>query len=208
MFGVSEPAALLAAGADRLAVPRVKSDRATIAAARIPPARERDAEGVAVKGRETMGPGEALLAAAEREIGRGNHLRGAELVWQATMEAVSAAAARHGIPCRDREEARRFVKHLDNLDGQLGAGFEPGPAGGIISADLTVTGSATAEDLAFPWNLAGFGVADSFRKQYENWDVLSGTEFQWEPEEFTIFLDPVRYFIESLGGDLKDIQTL
>ena len=37
VFGVSEPAAMLAAGADGVIVPRAKSDRATIAVARIPP---------------------------------------------------------------------------------------------------------------------------------------------------------------------------
>ena len=36
VFGVSEPAAMLAAGADGLVAPRTKSDRATIAVARIP----------------------------------------------------------------------------------------------------------------------------------------------------------------------------
>lgn len=38
VFGVSEPAAMLASGADGIIVPRAKSDRATIAIARIPPA--------------------------------------------------------------------------------------------------------------------------------------------------------------------------
>lgn len=39
VFGVSEPAAMLAAGANGLVAPRTKSDRATIAIARIPPDR-------------------------------------------------------------------------------------------------------------------------------------------------------------------------
>lgn len=212
VFGVSEPAALLAAGSDRLAVPRVKSDRATIAAARIPPAREKDAEGiavegrekdaegVAVEGRETMGPGEALLAAAEREIGRGNHLRGAELVWQATMEAVSAAAARHGMPCRDREEARRFVKHLDNLAGPLGAGFEPGPIGKGVAAGQQTALPGAEGALQFPhYNLAAFSTAESFREHYESREELEGSEFQWEPDEYAVFLDPVRGFVASLN---------
>ena len=38
VFGVAEPAAMLASGADGVIVPRTKSDRATIAIARIPPA--------------------------------------------------------------------------------------------------------------------------------------------------------------------------
>jgi len=38
VFGVAEPAAMLASGAEGVIVPRAKSDRATIAVARIPPA--------------------------------------------------------------------------------------------------------------------------------------------------------------------------
>ena len=38
VFGVAEPAAMLSSGAEGVIVPRVKSDRATIAIARIPPA--------------------------------------------------------------------------------------------------------------------------------------------------------------------------
>lgn len=40
VFGVSEPSAMLAAGANGLVIPRAKSDRATIAVARIPPRRQ------------------------------------------------------------------------------------------------------------------------------------------------------------------------
>ena len=36
VFGVSEPAAMLAAGANGLVAPRTKSDRATVAVARVP----------------------------------------------------------------------------------------------------------------------------------------------------------------------------
>ena len=42
MWGVSEPAAMLAAGSDQLLVPRVKTGRATIAVARVLPQRHRD----------------------------------------------------------------------------------------------------------------------------------------------------------------------
>ena len=42
MWGVSEPAAMLAAGSDELLVPRVKTGRATIAVARVLPQRHRD----------------------------------------------------------------------------------------------------------------------------------------------------------------------
>ena len=150
---------------------------------------------------ETALPGAELLAEAERQISLGNYHEGSGLVWQAAMAALSAVAMQHGLPCRNREEARQVAKHLDeiaNLEWPPSSGL--GPVGGVIPADQLVTDGATPELLAFPRNLAGFRLAESFREQCQNCDELTGTEFQWEPEEFVIFLDPVRGFIESLAG--------
>ena len=176
VFGVSEPAAMLAAGADGLVIPRARSDRATIAVARIPPAGGKVREETAMNQSETMLPGEALLAAAEREIGKGNLREGAGLVWQAAMAALVAAAKRHSMPCSNREEARLFVKHLDEA-----ASRKPSP------------------ELLKSWYRLGFGTAESFREHYEGLGEREGTEFEWEPDEYLIFLDPVRGFIGSLN---------
>ena len=201
VFGVAEPAAMLASGAEGVIVPRAKSDRATIAIARIPSAGRNPTETAAMNQPETALPGVALLAEAERQISLGNYHKGSGLVWQAAMAALSAVAMQHGLPCRNREEARQVAKHLDeiaNLERPLSSDL--GPVGGVIPADQLVADGATPELLAFPWNMAGFRLAESFREQCHNFDELTGTEFQWEPEEFAIFLDPVRGFIESLAG--------
>ena len=134
---------------------------------------------------ETRLPGEALLEVAEQEIGKGNLQKGAGIVWQATMEAMAAAAARHGIPCGNREEAVKFVNHLDDI------------------AD------APAPDELYTYrNLVSFSVADSYREECENREeLLDDPEFRWEPDEYTLYLDSVRRFIKSLNsqapGDTK-----
>lgn len=134
---------------------------------------------------ETRLPGEALLATAEREINKGDLHKGAGLVWKATMEALAAAAVRHGMPCGNREEAVKFVNHLDDL------------------ADSRTSG----EFYTYP-NLVSFSVADSYREEHENWEeLLDDPEFRWEPDEYILYLDSVRRFIKSLNsqatGDTK-----
>ena len=146
-------------------------------------------------------PGAALLAEADREFDMGNYSQGAGLVWQAAMAALSAAAERHGMPCRNREEARQLAAHLDEVAHLTKSpSSELGPTVGAALANQSSAGEEEQEAWAFPWNLAGFRLAESFREQCQNSDELTGTEFQWEPEEFAIFLDPVRGFIESLAA--------
>ncbi|MDE2785058.1 MAG: cobalamin biosynthesis protein [Chloroflexota bacterium] len=182
VFGVAEPAAMLASGAEGVIVPRAKSDRATIAVARIPSTRRYLAEASAMNQPETMMPGEALLAQAEREIGQGNLRRGAGLVWQAAMEALSAVAMQHGLPCGNREEARQVAKYLDGV------------------ADST----QRQDGLALHRNYLAFGTADSFREHNEEFNELVHTELLWEPDEFAVYLDSVQWWIDSLHLQLKE----
>ncbi|MCY4557353.1 MAG: hypothetical protein OXF79_13440 [Chloroflexi bacterium] len=127
---------------------------------------------------ETRLPGEALLEAAEREIGKGNLREGAGLVWDATMEALAAAGARYGMPCGNREEAVELVNHLDDL------------------ADPPAPGEFYTYR-----NLVSFSVADSYREEHENREELLGDpEFRWEPDEYTLYLDSIRRFIKSLNN--------
>lgn len=175
VFGVAEPAAMLASGAEGVIVPRAKSDRATIAVARIPSVRRNPAEASAMNESETTTPGEELLAAAEREIGKGNLREGAGLVWRATMAALAAAAERHGMPCRNREEAVEFVNFLDDI-------APPSP-----------------DEIYTHRNLVAFSMADFYREEYQDWGEMPyDTEFRWEPDEYTIHLESVRRFIKSL----------
>ena len=178
VFGVAEPAAMLASGAEGVIVPRAKSDRATIAVARIPSAKGNQMEASAMNQPDTALPGEALLAVAEREIGKGNLWEGAGLVWQATMEALAAVAAHYDMPCSNREEAVKVVNHLDDIAGA--------PAPG---------------ELYTYRNLVSFSVADSYREEHENQeDLLDDPELQWEPDEYILYLASVRRFIKSLNN--------
>ena len=178
VFGVAEPAAMLASGAPGVIVPRAKSDRATIAVARIPSTRRNSAEASAMNQPETLLPGEALLAVAEREIGKGNLREGAGLVWRATMEALTAVAAHYDMPCNNREEAVKVVNHLDDI------------------ADAPAPG-----ELYTYRNLVSFSVADSYREEHENQEeLLDDPEFRWEPDEYILYLDSVRRFIKSLNN--------
>ena len=127
-------------------------------------------------------PGQALLAEAERQISRGNYHKGSGLVWQAAMAALSALAMQHGLPCRDREEARQIARHLDGL------------------ADAT----ERQDGLVRHRNYLAFGTADSFREHNEELHELVYTELLWEPDEYAVYLDSVQSWIDSLHLQLKE----
>ena len=192
---------MLAAEAEGLVVPRAKSDRATIAIARIRPAVRNSTEvsEMTTNEQETALPGERLLAQAEEEIARGNYHKGAGLVWQATMAALAAVAERHGMPCRDREEARLVAKRLDRIGKAIwGPSRDPGPVDGGVPDDVH-TVALTEPDVSDYWYQLRFDLADSFREHYEDLEDFSGTQFEWEPDEYVVYLEPVRSFIESLN---------
>lgn len=181
VFGVSEPAALLAAGANALVIPRTKSEQATVAVARIAPAwqncEDANLEDAAMDSQNETPPGTALLAQAEREISRGNLHKGAGLAWQATMAALSACAARHEMPCNNRDDAQRFASYLDQL--------------------------ASDANPSDPWaqhrNTAALSVADAFREHCEEPDQPADADFEWEPDEYRMFLPSVQKFIARLN---------
>ena len=126
-------------------------------------------------------PGTDLLAQAEQEISRGNLRKGAGLAWQATMAAMAACAARHGMPCNNRDDAVQFVMHLDRTAKHSASAKPPRIFGPNYS-----------------YNYAAFSVADGFREHYETPEELAGTEFEWEADEFPIFLASVKRFIGAL----------
>lgn len=130
---------------------------------------------------ETALPGKALLAAAEREIALGNYHKGAGLVWQAAMEALSAVAIQHGLPCRNREEARQVAKYLDGV------------------ADST----EPPDGLSRHRNYLAFGTADTFREHNEELHELVYTELLWEPDEYALHLDSMQWWIDSLHLQLE-----
>ena len=138
-------------------------------------------------------PGMAMLTAADYEFSRSRYMSGAHLVWTAAMTALAAAADRHGLPCRSREEAWQFVKYLDDRAERLSGGC-PHCQSVDSSAVVAATGCKSTRR-----HVAGFSLSESFREQYENQDELKGSEFQWDPDEFAIFLDAQRGFIADLN---------
>lgn len=198
VFGVSEPAALLASGANRLLIPRVKSEQATVAVARSAPAWHNGgdslvdgAEGMAMDGQDNQngqnesGPGVALLTQAEREIGRGNLRKGAGLAWQAAEAALTACAARHGMPCANRGDALQLARYLDQ-----------------------VASAANPSDLGAKYrNTVAWSTADDFRQHYEMTEELVDSGMEWEPDEYQLFLPSVQMFITRLNASSQCTGT-
>ena len=131
---------------------------------------------------ETALPGKVLLAEAERQISLGNYHKGSGLVWQAVMATLSAVAMQHGMPCRNREEAQQVAMYLDGL------------------ADST----ARKDGLSRHRNFLAFGTADTFREHNEELHELVYTELLWEPDEYALYLDSMRWWIDSLHLRLKE----
>lgn len=186
VFGVAEPAALLAAGASRLLIPRVKSERATISIARLVSAQQNRAdetpEDAAMDSHNESQPGTALLAQAEREISLGNLRKGAGLAWQATMAAMAACAARHGMPCNSRDDAQQFASYLD----QLASAANP------------------SDQWAKHRNTAALSVADAFREHHEEPDQRADPEFEWAPDEYRMFLPSVQKFVARMTNSVPE----
>ena len=128
-------------------------------------------------GQNESGPGTALLAAAEREIGRGNLRKGAGLAWQATQAALAACAARHGMPCANWDDARELVVYLDQMAG---------------AANPFDYGSEHR-------NTAALSVAYDFQEHYEMSEDLVDSGMEWEPDEYQLFLPSVQMLIARLN---------
>ena len=138
-------------------------------------------EGMAMDGQngyDESGPGTALLAQAEREIGRGNLRKGAGLAWQATQAALSACAARHGMPCANWDDARELAVYLD----QLASAANPFDLG------------------AKHRNTTALFVAYDFQEHYEMSEDLVDSGMEWEPDEYQLFLPSVQMLIARLNA--------
>lgn len=129
-------------------------------------------------GQNETGPGVALLAQAEREIGRGNLRQGAGLAWQATQAALTACAARHGMPCANWDDARELVIYLDQ-----------------------VASAANPFDYGVEHrNTTALFVAYEFQEHYEMTEELIDSGMEWEPDEYRLFLPSVQKFIARLNA--------
>lgn len=125
---------------------------------------------------------ETTLAKAAAALDAGDYQHGANLAYQAAVQAIRAAAGRLGMPSDTREELKAVVYELD--------GFDPEEAWQSYLADPT-----TAIDL--PLYSSYFMVAESFKEHAETpLDVQArDTERYWQPEEYAWFLGPVQELI-------------
>lgn len=125
---------------------------------------------------------EETFAKASAALDAGDYQHGANLAYQAAVQAVREAADRLGMPSDTREELKAVVHKLD--------GFDPEAAWQAYLADPTTT-------IALPLHSGYFGVAESFKEHAEiPLEVQArDTERYWQPEEYAIFLDPVRELI-------------
>ena len=128
---------------------------------------------------------EETFAEASAALDAGDYQHGASLAYQAAVQAVQEAAVRLGMPSETREELKAVVHKLD--------GYDPEEAWQAYLADPT-----TIIDL--PLHTAYFGVAESFKEHAEiPLEVQArDTERYWEPEEYAIFLEPVRELISLI----------
>ncbi|MDE2788645.1 MAG: hypothetical protein OXL37_18595 [Chloroflexota bacterium] len=128
---------------------------------------------------------EETFAKAVAALDAGDYQHGANLVYQAAVQAVRAAAGRLGMPSDTREELKAVVYKLD--------GFDPEAAWQAYLADPTIT-------LDLPLYRGYFSVAESFKEHAEiPLDVQArDTERYWQPEEYAWFLSPVEELIRLL----------
>ncbi len=128
---------------------------------------------------------EETFAKAVAALDAGDCQHGANLVYQAAVQAVRAAAGRLGMPSDTREELKAVVYKLD--------GFDPEEAWKAYLADPTTT-------IDLPLYRGYFSVAESFKEHAEiPLDVQArDTERYWQPEEYAWFLSPVEELIRLL----------
>ena len=133
-------------------------------------------------------PAEATFAKAVAALDAGDCQHGADLVYQAAVQAVRAAADRMGMPSDTREELKAVVYKLD--------GFDPEETWQAYLADPTIT-------LDLPLHTSYFRVAESFKEHAEiPLEVQArDTERYWQPEEYAWFLSPVEELIRMIRRD-------
>ena len=125
---------------------------------------------------------ETTLAKAAAALDAGDYQHGANLAYQAAVQAIRVAAGRLGMPSDTREELKAVVYKLD--------GFDPEEAWQAYLADPTIT-------LDLPLYSGYFSVAESFKEHAEvPLDVQArDTEWYWQPEEYAWFLSPIQELI-------------
>ena len=120
-----------------------------------------------------------MLEQATADIDAGRLREGARLAYDAVFAAVSAAAARHQVPCHNDEDAAEFLIRLDNPP------FEPGD----WYKHYDPTFQTMLPMLEFT---AGFDIALAYKQHGK------ASMDYWQPEEYAGYLIAVAGLIEDL----------
>ena len=137
---------------------------------------------------------EETFAKASAALDAGDYQHGANLAYQAAVQAVLEAAGRLGMPSDTREELKAVVHKLD--------GFDPETAWQAYLADPTTT-------IDLPLHSGYFIVAESFKEHAEIPREVQrqDTERYWQPDEYARFLEPVRDLIRLIRHNETERQS-
>ena len=131
---------------------------------------------------------EQLLDEAAALFEIGDVLCGARLAYEGAMQAVKAAAKRKGLACDTREDVWEMMYALDGIK-------KPGP-GQWPDFD---------EDRPPLRHMGHYGVVESFQKHAKTplHVQQDDPELYWQPDDYSMFLGPVRELVKMLA-DVKD----
>ncbi len=129
-----------------------------------------------------------LLDEAAALFETGDVLCGAKLAYEGAMQAVKVAAKRKGFACDTREDVWEMMYALDGIK-------RPGP------------GQWPEFDEGRPplRHMGHYGVVESFEKHSKTPLRVQqdDPELYWQPEDYALYLDPVRELVKMLA-DVKD----
>ncbi len=149
---------------------------------------EKDLAELKANGAEAKSP-EQLLEEAEAAFEMGDVLCGARMAYEGAMQAVKAAAARKGLACDTREDVWDMMRTLDGIE-------RPGPGNW---PDFGRDGPPLR-------HMGHYGVAESFLKHATTPMHVQrdDPEFYWQPDDYAMFLGPVRELIKMLAEVKED----
>lgn len=139
-----------------------------------------------------------MLDAAAADIAAGRIQKGAYHAYHAAFAAVADAAQRHGRPCADESDARRFVRQLD--------GFPPDPVDWDCRFDLDGVGENMPP---LPEYTAAFNVARSFREHAEtplSFQAMDSLQY-WQPSEYAGYLPVIHNLVAKLNAAQPQEET-
>ena len=135
---------------------------------------------------------EQLLHEAEAAFEIGDVLCGARLAYAGAMQAVKAAAERKGFACDTREDVWDMMRTLDGIE-------RPGPG----------NWPEFGENGPLLRHMGHYGVAESFLRHAKTplHVQRDDPEFYWQPDDYVMFLEPVRELVKMLAEVKEDAAS-